>query len=153
RPDGLMTAAEAERYHGVQIATLSQTAVDMLCALTLNYVEEAIGIVRAACAHALPVVLSFTAETDGRLPNGDTLQNAIESGDCAYDPSPVYYMIKCAHPSHIALALAGEGAWRDRIRGLRANASPQSHAELDAATEMDADDPVAFARDCRALSP
>jgi S-methylmethionine-dependent homocysteine/selenocysteine methylase len=152
RPDALMTAAEAERYHGVQIATLSQTAVDMLCALTLNNVEEAIGIARAARAHAIPVALSFTVETDGRLPNGATLQSAIEAVDRATDAGPAYYMINCAHPSHIAPALAGEGTWRDRIRGLRANASPQSHAELDAATEMVADDPVAFARDCRALS-
>jgi homocysteine S-methyltransferase len=151
RPDLLMTADEAEGYHGVQIATLSETALDMVSAFTLTYIDEAIGIALAARAHAIPAVLSFTVETDGRLPTGDTLQNAIEAVDRATDASPSYYMINCAHPSHFERMLGDGGAWRERIFGLRANASAKSHAELDASTELDAGDPLDLAEAYRAL--
>lgn len=144
-PDMRMTASEAERYHGVQIATLSQTALDMVSALTLNYIDEAIGIALAARAHDIPAVVSFTVETDGRLPTGDTLRSAIEAVDRATDASPVYYMINCSHPSHFEHVLDDEGAWRERILGLRANASAKSHAELDASTEIDAGNPLDLA--------
>jgi homocysteine S-methyltransferase len=147
RPESLMSVDEAERYHRVQIATFSDTKVDMVTALTLAYIEEAIGIARAARAHDIPAVLSFTVETDGRLPSGDTLQGAIEAVDRATDASPAYYMINCAHPSHFEGAIGGDGAWRERLLGLRANASAKSHAELDEATEIDAGDPVALAED------
>jgi len=145
RPDMRMTVNEAERYHSVQIATFSETAVDMVTAFTLNYLEEAIGIALAARVHAIPAVLSFTVETDGRLPTGDTLQSAIDAVDRATDASPAYYMINCAHPSHVERALGEGGLWRERIRGLRANASAKSHAELDASTEIDAGDPLSLA--------
>lgn len=151
QPESLMTVEEAERYHGVQIATFSDTEAEMVTALTLTYIEEAIGIARAARRHAIPLVLSFTVETDGRLPSGDTLQSAVEAVDRATDAAPAYYMINCAHPSHFADALGGEEIWRERVRGLRANASTKSHAELDEATEIDAGDPVELAADYQAL--
>jgi homocysteine S-methyltransferase len=151
RPEHIMTADEAERYHGVQIATLSETAVDMVSALTLNYIGESIGIARAADAHGIPAVLSFTVETDGRLPSGDSLQSAIDAVDRATGASPAYYMINCAHPSHIEGALGNDGAWRERVRGLRANASAKSHAELDASTEIDAGNPLDLASAYKAL--
>jgi S-methylmethionine-dependent homocysteine/selenocysteine methylase len=56
----LMTAEEAERYHEPQIATLSETAADMITGLTINYADEAIGIVRAASGAEMPVSVSFT---------------------------------------------------------------------------------------------
>src|SRR5262249_806898 len=105
RPEALMTVAEAEGYHTAQIRVFYDTQVDMIRALTLNYVEEAIGIARAAAAHHIPAVVSFTVEVDGKLPTGDTLRNAIEAVDRATNASPAYYMINCAHPSHIAYAL------------------------------------------------
>jgi homocysteine S-methyltransferase len=153
RPDALMTASEAEAYHSTQITTLRDTAVDMVSALTLNYVDEAIGIARAAAAQGIPAVLSFTVETDGRLPTGDTLRSAIEAVDHATDASPAYYMINCAHPSHFEHALDEGGDWRGRIRGLRANASAKSHSELDTSPEIDAGDPLALAAAYRALRP
>ncbi len=151
RPDAPMTADEAERYHRVQIATFSDTAAGMVSAFTLNYIDEAIGIARAARAHGIPAALSFTVETDGRLPSGDTLQSAVEAVDRATGASPAYYMINCAHPSHFEGALGDGGAWRERVRGLRANASAKSHAELDASTEIDAGDPLELAAAYRAL--
>jgi homocysteine S-methyltransferase len=144
-PESLMSADEAERYHSAQMRTLADTAVDMITALTVTYAEEAIGMVRAARAAGLPVAVSFTVETDGRLPSGQTLRAAIEQVDAETEGAPLHYMINCAHPTHFAGALADGGPWRERIRGLRANASTLSHAELDEAEDLDDGDPADLA--------
>ena len=107
----------------------------------MNYVGEAIGIVKASQANNIPVVISFTVETDGKLPSGDTLATAIEAVERATDAAPAYYMVNCAHPSHFRDVLSDCASWTNRVRGLRANASAKSHAELDAATELDAGNP------------
>jgi homocysteine S-methyltransferase len=150
-PGALMSADEAEAYHRVQIATFAETSADMVCAFTLNYPEEAIGIVRAARKEALPAVISFTVEVDGRLPEGTSLRAAIEAVDAATDAGAAYFMVNCAHPTHLAPALAEEGSWRERIVALRANASRMSHAELDASEELDDGDPVELAEQYREL--
>jgi S-methylmethionine-dependent homocysteine/selenocysteine methylase len=141
-PVALMNAAEAEDYHSEQIATFRDTEADMVTAITMNYVEEAIGIARAADAAGMPSAISFTLETDGRLPTGQTLKDAILEVDRATGAAPAYYMINCAHPTHFVGALDAEAPWVKRIRGLRANASKMSHAELDAATALDDGDPA-----------
>jgi homocysteine S-methyltransferase len=138
---GTATAAEAEAYHATQIATFADAGADMVAAYTLSTSEEAIGIARAARHAAIPSVISFTVETDGCLASGETLGQAIETVDAATGAAPAYYMINCAHPSHFAAAFAGAPAWARRIRGLKANASTLSHAELDAMTTLDAGDP------------
>jgi S-methylmethionine-dependent homocysteine/selenocysteine methylase len=148
----LMSAAEAERYHGPQVATFADAGADLAGALTMTYADEAIGIVRAAQNAGLPVSVSFTVETDGRLPSGQPLPEAIEQVDSATDGAAAYFMINCAHPTHFAGVLAVDGAWRDRIRGIRANASTKSHAELDEAEELDEGDPDELARQYRALA-
>jgi S-methylmethionine-dependent homocysteine/selenocysteine methylase len=142
-----MSVAEATAYHGPQIRTFAATDADMVAAFTMNYPEEAIGIASAAKASGMPVAIAFTVETDGRLPSGDSLADAIARTDDATDAHPAYYMINCAHPSHFRAVLDEGGAWRDRIRGIRANASKRSHAELDAATEIDIGDIAELARD------
>lgn len=141
-PTTKLTAAAAQDYHATQIATFRDTAADMVTAMTLTYADEAIGLARAAHAAALPVVISFTLETDGRLPSGQGLGDAIAQVDDATDEAPAYYMINCAHPTHFEAVLETEDAWPARIRGLRANASTKSHAELDEAEELDEGDPV-----------
>jgi S-methylmethionine-dependent homocysteine/selenocysteine methylase len=146
-PEELMTEAEAELYHAVQIGTFANTAADMITAITMTHAEEAIGIARAARAVGLPVVISFTVETDGRLPTGQTLEDAIEQVDAATGNAPAYYMINCAHTTHFDDALAAGEAWAGRIRGLRANASRMSHAELDEAEELDDGNPEEFGHD------
>jgi S-methylmethionine-dependent homocysteine/selenocysteine methylase len=138
----MMSAKEAEAYHAAQIDTFRETNVDLVTALTMNYAEEAIGITRAAQAAGLPVAISFTVETDGRLPSGQSLKEAIEQVDAATNNGPIYYMINCAHPTHFADVVAEGGAWLDRIGGLRANASTKSHAELDEADELDDGNPA-----------
>jgi S-methylmethionine-dependent homocysteine/selenocysteine methylase len=141
-PDDFMTANEAETYHTTQINTLSNTEADMITALTMTYVEEAIGIVRAAQTAGMPVAISFTVETDGRLPSGQPLREAIEQVDTATNKGPAYYMVNCAHPTHFAHTFKGDDAWLQRIQGIRANASACSHAELDEAKELDDGNPL-----------
>ncbi len=149
--DATMDPAEAAEYHDVQIRALADAGVDLVSALTMTHVEEAIGIAQAAKARNVPCVVSFTVETDGRLPSGTSLADAIQAVDDATDSSPAYYMINCAHPSHFASTLREDGPWRLRLKGIRANASQMSHTELDAAVELDRGDPMALALEYRAL--
>ncbi len=143
-PARLLSADAAEQYHGHQIEALADAGVDMITAVTMTYAEEAIGITRAAQSQEVPVAISFTVETDGRLPNGMSLKNAIEAVDTVTQSAPVYYMINCAHPSHFTHVLKNDAHWTDRIVGLRANAYCMSHAELDEAVELDDGNPVEF---------
>ena len=142
-----MTAEEALRYHSEQIDTFSETEADLVSAFTINYVEEAIGITRAARNAGIPVVISFTVETDGRLPSGQSLGDAITEVDRATANGPIYYMINCAHPSHFADRFAADEPWLSRVRAIRANASTKSHTELDKSTELDIGNPDKLGQD------
>ena len=146
-----MTAAEAEAYHGEQIGTFASTDADLVTAYTICYHDEAIGIANAAAAHDLPVAISFTLETDGRLPSGESLGDAIQAVDAATDGAVAYYQINCAHPTHFAATIDDGAAWTSRIVGVRPNASTKSHAELDESTELDEGDPADLAARCVAL--
>ena len=140
QPARVMSAEEAQRYHRVQIEAFAGTDADMVTAITMNYADEAVGIAQAAAEAAMPVAISFTVETDGRLPTGQPLREAIEQVDGATWSYPSYYMLNCAHPDHFAQVL--QGPWAERIRGLRANASRKSHAELNESTALDSGNPV-----------
>jgi homocysteine S-methyltransferase len=142
RVETRMSADEAVAYHMPQIEAFRDAGADMVAAVTMNYPEEGIGAAMAAKHARIPSVISFTVETDGRLASGDALRAAIERVEDETDGAPLYYMINCAHPSHFDAIFAEGGAWIDRIRGLRANASAKSHAELDESTELDAGDPA-----------
>lgn len=151
RVDNAMTAGQAQAYHAKQIDIFAGTAADLVTAITMTYVEEAIGVTKAAQAAAMPVVISFTVETNGHLPSGQTLGDAIQAVDAATGRGPAYYMINCAHPDHFEAALQVGEDWVRRIRGVRANASRCSHAELDEATELDAGNPAELGRQYREL--
>jgi homocysteine S-methyltransferase len=144
-PSHAMTASEAASYHREQVETFADTDADMLCAITMNYTAEALGVTRAAAAAGMPIAISFTVETDGHLPTGQPLADAIREVDEATGAYPAYYMINCAHPAHFASALEDAAPWAGRIRGLRANASAKSHAELNEATELDPGNPAELA--------
>jgi len=149
-----VTAAAAEKLYAAQIAVLAEAGVDLISAVTMTYPALAIGAARAAARDGLPHVISFTLETDGCLPNGQTLQAAIAEVDAATGGSPLFYMVNCAHPTHFQHLLTGE--WVKRIGGIRANASRMSHAELDVMTELDDGDPDEFGalyRDLGAVLP
>lgn len=140
-PGEVMTADQAQRYHAVQIRSFAATTADQVTALTITNAQEAIGIVRAAAAAGIPVAVSFTVETTGLLPTGQSLAAAIEQVDVETDSAAAYFMVNCAHPTHFGTALDDEGPWRARLSGVRANASTRSHSELDESTELDEGDP------------
>jgi S-methylmethionine-dependent homocysteine/selenocysteine methylase len=144
-PADHLSVEEAQEYHAWQAGIIAGTTADLITGLTMTYVEEAIGIARAATEVGMPVVISFTVETDGRLPSGQALAEAIEQVDRETSSAPAYYMINCAHPTHFLTVFDGQGPWH-RIRGVRANASTMSHAELDNAEELDDGDPSDLAR-------
>lgn len=146
-PREVMTVSDAQSYHSGQVACFAQAGADMVTAITMTNVPEAIGIVRAARTRHMPCVISFTLETDGRLPTGQPLGEAIGVVDAATGAWASYYMINCAHPSHFEDALARGGRWLRRIGGLRANASRRSHQELDESADLDDGDPEAFGRE------
>lgn len=150
-PAAVMSAKDAQAYHREQVETFARTSADMVTAITMTYVEEAIGIAEAAREARLPVAISFTVETDGRLPTGAPLGAAIEQLDAATAAYPSYYMINCAHPTHFEHVLDAAEPWTARIRGLRANASRKSHAELNESPELDVGDPAELGAQYAAL--
>jgi homocysteine S-methyltransferase len=149
----------AAQYHRPQLEVFAAEGADLACAMTLGTRAEAIGITRAAHDVGLPAAISFTVETDGRLPDGTLLATAIAEVDAAARPE--YFMINCAHPSHIEPAFGGRIAgqpraarpWADRILGVRYNASERSHAELDEAADLDRGDPDALTVGHARLAP
>lgn len=144
-PGEAMTAEAAEAYHAGQVAAFAEAGADMVCAITMTNTPEAVGVVRAAQTFGLPVAISFTVETDGRLPTGEALGRAVQAVDEATGGAPAYYMVNCAHPSHFAEALAADAPWAKRIQGLRANASRRSHQELNDSPDLDDGDPAELA--------
>ena len=150
-----LTAEGAEEYHAEQIATLKEGGAHLITALTLNAVDEAIGIARTAQSQDMPSVIAFTLEKNRRLRSGETLQEAIEAVDAATGAAPAYYMINCAHPVDFGPALA-PAPWAERVRGLRANASSLDHGTLCQLGNLEEGDPDELAQqycDLRAAYP
>jgi S-methylmethionine-dependent homocysteine/selenocysteine methylase len=140
-PEAELAVDEAEEYHAQQLQWLAGTEADMVTAMTFTQSDEATGFVRAANALQLPAVISFTVETDGKLPTGESLASAISAVDEATQSGAAYFMVNCAHPDHFSNVL-GDEPWARRIRGIRCNASRQSHAELDASETLDDGNPA-----------
>ena len=151
-PETILSADEAQEYHSTQIGTLADTAADAISGMTISYADQAIGIARAAGDAGMPVVIAFTLETDGRLPSGQALGEAIAQVDGATGSAPAYFGINCAHPTHFDSVLDPDADWAQRISWLRANASALSHAELDEAEELDDGDPADLGARYAALS-
>jgi S-methylmethionine-dependent homocysteine/selenocysteine methylase len=146
-----MSPEQAARYHSPQLRVYRDAGADLVSAFTMTYADEALGIANAAAALDIPAIISFTLETDGRLPSGQTLGEAIEFVDARAAKAPAYYMINCAHPTHFAAKLPADAPWLARIGGLRANASRRSHAELDESPDLDAGNPAELGRQYRQL--
>ncbi|MDY6998001.1 MAG: homocysteine S-methyltransferase family protein [Actinomycetota bacterium] len=140
-PGAAMSPDEAQRYHAAQIGSFAGASADQITAITMTNAAESIGVVRAARAAGIPSAISLTVETDGCLPTGQPLHEAVEQVDAETDSAAAYFMVNCAHPTHFSPALDHDGPWLHRVAGLRANASAKSHAELDEATELDDGDP------------
>ena len=149
-PEDLVSVEDAESYHAKQIGWLVPTEADFVAAETFTQFSEAIGVVRAAQAAAMPIVVSFTVETDGNLPTGQSLRDAITAVDEATGAGAAYFMINCAHPDHFSHVLEDED-WSRRIRGIMCNASRKSHAELNESEAIDDGDLVALGAQYRVL--
>ena len=151
--DTLMSSDDARIYHSVQMACFAETAIDLVSVYTINYSQEGIGAALAAQFYSLPVVISFTVETNGKLPSGETVSEAIQSCDEATSMYPVYYMLNCAHPSHFSAMLSDlvttNPSVGSRIGGLKVNASSKSHEELDSSAELDIGDIDALASELK----
>ena len=150
-PGNVMRAEDAQAYHAWQIGVFKDAGVDLVSAFTLTNINEAVGVAAAAKAADMPCALSFTLETDGKLPTGETLREAITVVDMETGASPVYYMINCAHPTHFSESLQDAADWMSRVRGLRANSSERSHAELDNAPDLDIGNPARLGEQYAAL--
>jgi S-methylmethionine-dependent homocysteine/selenocysteine methylase len=147
----LQSAQQAAEYHYAQMGVFAETQADYISAMTLTYSDEAVGMARAAEATGMPIVISFTVETNGLLASGESLRRAIEAVDTGTDAYPEYYMINCAHPTHLPAGLDSAEPWARRIRGYRANASLRSHREINAADDLDDGDPHELAQQLREL--
>ena len=141
RPEELLTPEVAEAYHRAQIDSLVAAGADRVTFFTATHIGEAIGVVRVATAAGIPVIVSFTVETDGRIPSGMSLAEAIEVVDTATDSAAMQFGINCAHPDHFAATLQSDSPAINRVQMIRANASRASHAELDEADVLDDGDP------------
>ena len=150
-PGKVMSPDEAETYHAWQIGVFRDAGADFVTATTMTNVNEALGVARAARTAEMPCVISFTLETDGCLPTGEKLSEAITVVDRESDRAPAYYMINCAHPTHFDTVLENGTSWVIRLRGLRANSSKRSHAELDNAPELDSGNPQELGEQYRDL--
>lgn len=150
-PTLVMNAEEAEEYHAAQLRSFAEAGAERATVLTLGYVDEAVGIAAAAKDVGLPLLVGFTVETDGTLPDGTPLGEAVATVDARTGSSVAGFVVNCAHPDHVTPAVDGGGAWLDRVVGFRPNASRRSHAELDEAPDLDAGDPVELGRQVAAL--
>lgn len=140
-----MTPEEADSYHRTQVQTFADAGADLVTFVTATSSSEAVGFLRAAERAGVPAVVSFTVETDGRIPTGQPLGSAIEQVDAATGSFATCFGINCAHPDHFSAELTG-ATWEQRIGFLRANASRRSHDELDEADALDAGDPAELAQ-------
>lgn len=146
-PGNPISTESAKEYHSAQIRSFYESDTDFVSALTMANAPETLGIVLAAKEIDMPIAVSFTVETDGNLPTGMSIKEAIEIIEEKSDAYPIYYMINCAHPTHFAHILKESGKWKDRLMGIRANASKCSHEELDNATELDDGNPLEFGKE------
>lgn len=138
RPGQETTSEEFAEYHSAQMVAFAESGAAWITAYTMTTVAEAAGVVHAARTVGLDVGISFTVETDGRLPDGTRLADAVDS--LWQRGAPDGLLLNCAHPSHIAEALRDDDSWTGRVTGLRVNASRQTHAQLDEAAELDEGD-------------
>ena len=147
----LMTRQQAQEYHQSQLNALVEGGADQVSAMTLTYSEEAVGFCLAARRAEVPLVISFTVETDGRLPSGESLADVVQKVDEASQGYPAYYMVNCAYPTHMECALSPGGAWLERLGGIKPNASSKSHQELNNSAQIDHGDPEDLAQRCAEL--
>ena len=148
-----MTTAEAEAYHFAQVgdARRGRRRLDQRPHTHLSRRGDRDR--PGGCEARAPVVISFTVETDGRLPGGTSLGDAIERVDAETEGAAGVLHDQLRAPDPFRGRARGGAAWVGRVGGIRANASKMSHAELDESEVLDEGDPVELGEDYRALRP
>ncbi|HEY8592653.1 MAG TPA: homocysteine S-methyltransferase family protein [Sphingomicrobium sp.] len=125
-----VTASSAEAYHGTQMDNLASAGVDLVQAMTFTSSHEAIGVIRAAQARELPIVVSFMTDSPDEPGGQRSFRQTIEDVDRATDSYALFYGINCAHPREFEPLLRDQGEWLNRIGLLRPNASAKDKVEL-----------------------
>ncbi len=141
-----ISVGQARAYHNAQLSALKETSVDLVTGYTFNRTGEAAGCILASQDIGLPIIMSLVVETDGCLADGTPLIDAIDQIEAQTDGSALFYMVNCAHPTHFADVIKAH----PRLKGVVANASSCSHAELDEAEELDDGDPVQLGQEIAA---
>lgn len=149
--EGALSEQEAYHFHQWTTARFAEAGVDFLYAGIMPSLPEAVGLAKAADETKLPYIISFTIQADGRLIDGTPISEAICSIDEKTDNKPVCYMANCVHPRILFQALS----WpfnrtevvRFRFRGIQANTSPLSYAELDGSKDLKCSEPEVFAEE------
>ena len=145
--------SEAAAYHGLQARAFAEAGAAMMTAVTMTYADEAIGVVRAAGSVGLPVVISFTVETDGAPAVGRAARRRDRPRRRRHRRDARLLHGQLRPPDALRRALDTGAAWLRRVKAIRANASRCSHAELDDATELDRGDVADLAALVRAAAP
>ena len=140
-----VTETSAQAYHSTQMANLAAADVDVVEAMTFTSAEEAIGVIRAARAHDLPIVVSFMIDSAGAADGSWSFRKMIETVDSATDGYALFYGINCSHPVEFEPQLAEPGEWLDRIGLLRPNASAKDKTELCQIGHLERGDPADLA--------
>jgi S-methylmethionine-dependent homocysteine/selenocysteine methylase len=110
--------------------------------LTFNNIPESIGVIRAGVAAGLPVGVSLSLTTEGRLRSGPSLREAIEAIEEATDGAAAWFGTNCAHPVEFEPAFADAGSWFDRLRYIRPNAAKMDKIALCSLGHLEDGDPV-----------
>lgn len=138
---GTVSITLAQENYRSQVHVLAQEGVDMLSIMTVTNLNEAIAAVTVAREFNLPIHVSFSIETNGRLQGGRTVDDVIREVDHLTESYTTYFGVNCAHPRHIMAALQGVSKEvRSRIGSIRGNASLKSHQELDNTLVLDRGD-------------
>ena len=154
--EGALTEEEAVDFHRWTAEHFRDAGVDFLYAGIMPALPEAAGLARAIDAVKLPYIISFTIQKDGKLIDGTTIADAIRYIDAKTQNNPVCYMANCVHPSIVREALAQPfndiPLVKERFRGIQANTSPLSYAELDQAEELHCSQPEELAEEMMKLT-
>ena len=154
--EGALSEERAYEFHSWTVEKFQKAGADFLYAGIMPTLSEAAGLARAADSTGLPYIISFTIQQDGKLIDGTTIADAICYIDERTENKPVCYMANCVHPQNVASAMVrpfnDNRIVKERFRGIQANTSPLSYAELDNAVDLKSSEPEKFADEMMKLS-
>jgi len=154
--EGALSEEDSFDFHRWAADRFREAGADFLYAGIMPTLPEAAGLARAADSTGLPYIISFTIQQDGKLIDKTTIADAIRYIDSVTQSKPVCYMTNCVHPAIVFKALSRPfndiPLVKERFRGIQANTSPLSYAELDGAVDLHCSEPAAFAEEMLKLS-